>query len=197
MKKNKLSGIIRGYLCRKHLRESKDNMGMKIVKTRLDMHIQVYRHTERLNNNLLGNKKIRQQNFPSEISENIVKFLLFNKYNIMPCWDTETGDLILDLITKKLKIEVKAFSSTGPTSFGPTESWDFIYFLDATRFQENYFVLYEVKISNTHSTWQQLKFNTKQTFQDQCDQKRRPRLIFSSIKEQLGSSCQIIYEGNF
>jgi len=61
-------------------------------------------------------------NFPSHISENIVKFALFKKYNIMPNWDTKTGDL--DLFN--LKIEVKGFSSTGPSSFGPTEEWDIL-----------------------------------------------------------------------
>ena len=72
----------------------------------------------KLNKNLEG-KKIRSPNFPSEISENLVKLGLFKNYRIAPNWNTKSGDL--ELFSKKL--EIKAFLSNGPSSFGPNESW--------------------------------------------------------------------------
>ena len=70
----------------------------------------------------------RHLNFPSEISENLVRIFIKNKSGDDVIWNTKSGDLYNK--TKKKIIEVKAFSSSGPTSFGPTEKWDKIYFVD-------------------------------------------------------------------
>lgn len=136
-------------------------------------------------------KKIRHANFPSEISENIVKFIFFQKYHIIPTWDTNSGDLQCGTMS----IEVKAFSSSGPTSFGPTEKWDRIYFLDATRFLESRFRVYECNLKNTSPIWQRLRVNKKETFAQQCHQGRRPRICFSEIQKQLGHHCKLFYDG--
>jgi hypothetical protein len=111
----------------------------------------------------------------------------------MPTWDTDTGDLQCG----NMLIEVKAFSSNGPTTFGPTEKWDRIYFLDATRFQDSLFKVYECRLKNTDTRWQQLQVNSRATFEDQARQGRRPRLTFSNIHKQLGSHCKLIYQGKF
>ena len=54
-------------------------------------------------------KKRRNENFPSDISENIVKFAIAKKYGVMPCWDTDKGDLIIKKKNIFIQIEVKGF----------------------------------------------------------------------------------------
>jgi ABC-type antimicrobial peptide transport system permease subunit len=129
-------------------------------------------------NKILLKKKIRNENFPSEISENIVKFFLLKKYKISACWDTESGDV--DFM--KHKIEVKGFMSTGPTSFGPKEQWDWIYFVDARDTLHKIYKIYEIKLSNSNSVFLNMKMNKNETFEEQCKQKRRPRISFFEIK---------------
>ena len=148
---NKIQSLWRGYFQRKENTKLKDNMTLSIVDQMLDKYIDKIKFNEMINKKL-SKKKIRNDNFPSEISENIVKFALNKKYKIMPCWDTDSGDL--DFVNKRL--EIKGFSSTGPSSFGPTESWDYIYFLDALEFKEKKFKLYEIKLSNNSEKWRNL-----------------------------------------
>ena len=128
---------------------TQDPMTFTLVAEMLEEHKSHYRAICKWNN-LLKKKKIRHTNFPPEISENIVKFVFFHKYKIMPTWDTDTGDLQCG----GMSIEVKAFSSTGPTTFGPTEKWDRIYFLDAMQFHDSVFKVYECKLNNTSPIWQ-------------------------------------------
>lgn len=71
--------IICGYLCRK------DKMSLDIVLCLLENYTDI-----KSLNNILDKKKIRQANFPSEISENIVKWIIYHKYNIIPSWNTNT-----------------------------------------------------------------------------------------------------------
>jgi len=111
----------------------------------------------------------------------------------MPTWDTDTGDLQCG----DMSIEVKAFSSTGPTTFGPTEKWDRIYFLDATQFNDSVFKVYECKLKNTNHIWQQLKVNKGETYGEHAKQGRRPRLCFTDICQQLGTNCKLIFEDTF
>lgn len=167
-------------------------MTFQLVSDMLEEHKSHYRATCR-RNRLLQKKKIRQTNFPSEISENIVKFVFFHKYKIMPTWNTDIGDLQCGDIS----IEVKAFSSLGPTTFGPTEKWNRIYFLDATQFNDSVFKVYECKLKNTSHTWQQLRVNKGDTYGEHARQGRRPRLCFSDIWQQLGVNCKLIYDGPF
>ena len=54
--------------------------------------------------------------------------------------------------------------------------------------------VYEIKKSNID--FHNLKVSKTETFGDQCIQGRRPRLVFSSIKEQLGENVKLIFEGN-
>ena len=69
---------------------------------------------------LKGHRKIRQPNFPSEISENIARLALQNIFKTQIYWNITGGDLRLN----SKRIEVKAFSSSqGPLSFGSKEKW--------------------------------------------------------------------------
>jgi len=189
-----LQKYIRGYVCRQQLRRLKDRMTLSLIQKLLNEYILYYRTVCELNTSLL-HKKIRHVNFPSEISENIVKFVFYKKYNIMPTWDTCVGDLQFGIGDSIISLEIKAFSSKGPTSFGPHERWDILYFLDATLFTELRFNVYECRLSNTHPKWRQLKVNQRETYEDHCRQQRRPRLCFSEIQKQLGDDCQLIFKG--
>lgn len=126
------------------------------------------------------NKKQRQPNFPEDISENIVRFIIEKLEKINVSWNTTSGDLMI--INTKEKIEVKCFSSTGPTSFGPTEKWDYLYFLDAIDFINMNFKCYKISLSNDNDIWKNIKINKKETFNEQCVQGRRPRIQYSSLK---------------
>ena len=125
----------------------------------------------------------RMPNFPEDISENIIRLLIEKEHNYTPEW-IKGGDLMYN----NDKIEVKTFTSSGPSSFGPKESWKTIYFLDATKFLQNYYICYEVNLQNDDEKWKNIKVNKKQTFHDQCAQKRRPRISFSKILPQLDKS---------
>lgn len=187
----KIQSLIRGFLTRKNLRKPKDNMTPEIVEELLDQYNKKLLLNKRINK-LLSKKKIRNENFPSEIQENLVKFCLFKLRKIMPCWDTKCGDLCF--INKKL--EVKGFMTNAPSSFGATESWNWIYFVDCKDTLNKHFKIYEIKLSNKSKEWQNLKINKTQTYCDQCKEKRRPRLKFDEIKKQIGEKCQLIFDGN-
>ena len=49
--------------------------------------------------------------------------------------------------------------SDGPTSFGPSESWDYIYFVDCMDFENMNFKVYEIRLSNIHHTWKNIKIS--------------------------------------
>lgn len=91
---------------------------------------------------------------------------------------------------------MKGFSSFGPTSFGPTEKWDWIYFVDCTKINDMNIKIYEIKLSNISSIWSNLKMNKTETYSMQCAQKRRPRIQFNRIKKNLNLYCNVIYDDN-
>ena len=147
-----------------------------------------------MNNTIIG-KKIRCINFMSEISENIVKYAIYKKYKIMPNWNTKSGDLEL----LSIKIEVKGFSSDGPSSFGPEENWDFIYFIDCKDYINKNFIIYEIKLSNRSYIFRNIKINKNETFGQIADSNQRGKLrgCFDKIfKNQLANYCKIIFNGN-
>ena len=148
-------------------------------------------------NLILKKKKIRKTNFPSHISENIVKFVYLKKYGIMPNWDTDKGDLVISGFQKIIRIESKGSINlrNGPPTFGPTETWDYIYFVDGVDTLNFRYKVYEIKLKNSDTDWQNLKVSKTQTYGDQCVQSRRPRLNFDSIESQLGDKCQLIFDG--
>lgn len=171
----KLQSIIRGIMQRNKLKKLCDSFTLEIINIMLRKYIEKINFNKEINK-LLINKKIRNDNFPSEISENIAKFALCKMLNIMSCWDTKTGDLML--LTKK--IEIKCFMSDGPTEF-----WHYIVFVDARNFYDNLFDVYLIKLSNNSDIWKNIKINKTQTYEDQCLEKRRPRLCFKNIYKQI------------
>lgn len=146
---------------------------------------------------------IRLPNMPEDISENIVKFLIRRNGDKTSKWTKSviqkkgqkiTGDLVSE---KEGNQECKCFTSVGPASFGPKEAWDVIYFLDATHWLDDRFVLWRIPLSNSSSEWKALKMNKVQSYDDQATQGRRPRMSWDSIKPQIEKFCQKIYEGTF
>jgi hypothetical protein len=108
-------------------------------------------------------RKIRMPNFPQEISENLVKYMICDP-NVS--YFTKSGDLSC----RGQKIEVKCFSSTGPSSFGPTEKWDVIYFLDAVDHVNGKFTCYKISMNNDE--FGLIRINKLETYSDQICQKK-------------------------
>lgn len=127
-------------------------------------------------------KGIRKPNFPEDISENIVKFHL----NYKTTWKSKTGG---DLYSDRFgKIEIKCFSSDGPISFGPSERWNILYILDAREFQNDIFTIH--KINLTSEGFKKVRVSKKQTFGEQILQKRRPRIPWKSLQNQITSHLE-------
>jgi hypothetical protein len=144
-------------------------------------------------NDSLMEKKLRMPNFPEAISEKIAQLAIHHHYNIYPSLEISGGDLFIPSSDKYDKIEVKAFTSEGPTSFGPSESWKYIYFIDATHLSEFKAKVYEFRYGNNSQEWLNLPVSKSNTFQDHISQKRRPRIPFSVISK-LPHYC--IFDGD-
>ncbi len=147
--------------------------------------------------NLIG----RRPNFPEYISENIVKIFFWYKYGKI-LTDSGNVDLTMQLRDKKLRIEVKAFSSTGPTSFGDKECWDLLYFVDATDFINKKFRIYEIHASDDSKEFGSLIVRAGKTYEMARAEAKikksnnfRPRWQFSKICEHLNEKTQIVYDG--
>jgi len=188
----------RGYNTRNKLSSSTDNMTHELLMELLKKYNDNLVFTENFNK-LLSKKKVRNENFPSHISENIAKFAIFKKYKIMPCWDTDKGDIIISKLNLFKQIEVKGFMSDGPSSFGPTENWDWIYFVDARDTRNSEFKVYEIKLSNTSEVFRSIKLNKKETYGEIADNNQRGKLrgSFEKIfKPQLENNCNLIFDGH-
>jgi len=139
--------------------------------------------------------KVRLPSIPEDISENIIKQIIYNKVNDKTSsWDCKKGDLQSQ---KEGKQECKCFTSDGPLSFTPSSDWDVIYFLDARNWLNDTFILYRISLKRTSVEWKNIKVNKNQTFEDQSKQGRRPRIIWDSLYPQIESYCSKVYEGNF
>lgn len=148
-------------------------------------------------NKKLSKKKIRHENFPSDISENIVKFVIAKKNKVMPTWDTKKGDLVIKEGKKIIQIEVKGFISDGPSSFGPKEEWELLYFIDVRDIINKKFKVYEIKLTNKSEIFRSIKLSKSETYGEIADSGRRPRGVFENIfQPQLGEHCKLIFDGN-
>jgi hypothetical protein len=186
-----------------------DNYTVKMLSEDLDEHIRhnAY-YTER--NKVLNIKKIRQENFPSYLSENFAKFVLWIFLGIRPNWNTTAGDLEVLIPGKKklLRIEVKGFSSLSPSSFGTGEYWDWIVFVDCIDYVNKVFKVFLIKYGNLSETWRNVKMRKEKesepvkTYGQIADNKRRGELrhLFygeSGIQSQFSEeTCRLIFHGN-
>lgn len=195
-RKKNIKEFTKSYNVKKKIKRINDSMTFSLLNECINNYINTIKNEKKINT-LLKIKKIRLSNFPSHISENIVKYAILKKYKIMPHWDTKTGDLVINKIPKSIKCEIKGSLdlSNSLSSFGPNEIWDRIYFVDGVKNNKKKYKVYEIKLSNCSNIWKNIKINKKQTFSDQCKQKRRPRITFKKLQIQLGKHCKIIFNG--
>lgn len=144
-------------------------------------------------------KLIRGINIPEDISENIVKFIIRNFGGDIECLWCKSVGMSGDLFSKKDGIiEVKAFSSNGPSSFGPRKKFNVIYFLDMRSWiQDDVITLWKVNLSNESPQWKTLKMNKKEDNATQSDRGVRPHIAWDKIYPQISEHCTKVYEGTF
>jgi hypothetical protein len=173
--------------------ELENSYDSNVLKKQYEVHRKYY--IERMHAKKKYNIDFRLPSIPEDISENIIKYIIHNKLgDITTTWNCKKGDLF----SKKEGVqECKCFTSDGPISFTPTSEWDVIYFLDARDWLKNNFILYRINLKRTSSEWKKIKVNKKETFEEHCKQKRRPRLNWESLKLQVLSFCTKVYEGTF
>lgn len=155
----------------------------------LDNYIRSCEIFEQISKNNSG-LTLRRPNFPEEISENIVCHIIKGLRGGDVRWKKifgESGDISVDGVT----MEVKCFSSTGPSSFGASERWNKLYFLDATRYREKIFECYVIECNRHSYEWKNMKINNNQTYQDQANEGRRPRITFENITTELSQNDNI------
>lgn len=144
---------------------------------------------------------IRSQNPPEDITENMTKEIIrIHEGDTSCCWAkgvNKSGDLISDTFTEENPIEVKAFSSDGPSQFGPDKNFGVLYFLDMRKWLKNEFVLWKVNLSSNSTEWKNVKVNRTETMEQQCSQGRRPRINWNSLYPQIQNHCVKVYEGTF
>jgi hypothetical protein len=68
-------------------------------------------------------------------------------------------------------------------------------FVDASLFREKKFKIYQIDLSNDNPNWKNIKVNSKDTYEDHCKQKRRPRILFSSIYKILNDFIKVLFDG--
>lgn len=136
---------------------------------------------------------IRLPSIPCDVSENMIKLILHQKGDPSSSWDYNKKDL---LSSKEGIQECKCFTSTGPISFSPTSNWDCIYFLDATNWLNDTFKLYKHPYKRTTDEWRNIKISKSETFEQQSNQGRRPRINWKGLYPQL-INCELIFEGSF
>lgn len=153
------------------------------INAKLNLHIDVIdknKQIEQQYSNILKNG-VRKPIFPADISEHIIKIIHWKHTGILPNWNCKSGDLIVN----DKKIEVKAFSSTGPSSFGPSEKWDIIYFLDCKKYINKQFKIYRINLSNQDFVWKNIKINKSETYENVCKKGKRPRINFDKLIQQI------------
>ena len=128
--------------------------------------------------------------FPNKISEYLVIYALFKKYNMAAHFNIKQN-----IILGKKKIRVKGFSSFAPSSFGKNEEWDYLYFVDCRNYKKKNFSIWEIKLSNNHPKWKSIMVNKTDTYMDKCNQKKPIRASFLNIVQQLSQDCSCIYTG--
>jgi hypothetical protein len=154
---------------------------------------------------ITGGLPIRHQNTPEDITENITKFIIRKYENDNSClWCKGlskklgiNGDLYSIKYDKHTPIEVKSFTSNGPSQFGPDKKFGVLYFLDLRNMLNDEFILYKVNLNYLSPEFQNIKVNKKQTMREQMVEGRRPHISWDNIYPQISSFCEKIYSGNF
>ena len=148
---------------------------------------------------------IRHQNPPEDMTENMVKFIVRKYDNDPACvWSKGipkkyklTGDLYSPNYSKSTPPEVKAFTSNGPSQFGPSKKFGVLYFLDLRNWLNDEIILWRVNLTNESPEFANIKMNKTQTHKEQCDEGRRPHISWDNLYPQIQDSCVKVYQGTF
>lgn len=181
------------YSKRAYLYNTSRRYTVELLKDQYTLHTQYVK--ERIQTTDRVDIKIRLPSIPEDITENMIKYILHNKLNdITSEWNCKIGDLhsLIEGVQ-----ECKCFTSDGPISFTPSSNWNVIYFLDARNWLNNKFILYKVDLTHNSNIWNYIKVNKKQTFRDQANQGRRPRVTWKLLHPQIINHCNKIFEGTF
>lgn len=168
-----------------------DKYTPEILKRQFNIHKEYVR--TRKEASLILDGQIRLPCIPEDISENIIKFILHKVGDSTVTWNC-SGDLHSNIDGK---LECKCFTSDGPSSFTPSSEWNVIYFLDAQKWLDDYFVLYRVNLNKNSTEWKNVQINKTQKFEDQSSVGRRPRIAWKNLFPQIEPHCQKIFEGTF
>ena len=193
-RKEKISRFVNRFTKRIETRcISEDTYTRELLKEQYAMHKSYV--LGRINTTKKIGVNVRLPSIPEDISENIIKQIISSKLkDKTTTWDCKKGDL---QSKKEGRQECKCFTSNGPISFTPVAEWDVIYFLDAREWLSDVFILYRIPLKRTSIEWKNIKVNKKQTFHDQSEQRRRPRISWESLKPQIELHCKKVYEGKF
>jgi len=184
--------------------ESKDRYTQDVLRIRYDMYRIIYIKTSEIIETT--GLPIRHQNPPEDVTENMVKFIIQNYDNDPTCkWAKSIkmkgiklkGDLWSEKYSVNSPPEVKAFTSDGPSSFGPTKKFSVIYFFDMRGWFNNIFILWRVNLTSESCEWKNNKMNKKDTHEDQCLQGKRPHIAWDNLYPQISDHCVKVYEGTF
>lgn len=173
-----------------------------ILKSRFANFKNMYISDEQLIRNGLP---IRHQNTPEDITENITKFIIRRYENDTSCvWckgvDKKyglSGDLFSNKYEKSAPIEVKSFTSNGPSQFGPDKKFGVLYFLDLRQWLNDKIILWKVNLNYLSDEFKNIKVNKSQTMGEQLLEGRRPHISWDNIHPQISEFCEKIYEGTF
>lgn len=172
------------------------------LRSRFTIFKNMYISDEQLKKNGL---KIRHQNTPEDITENITKFIIRNYENEKSCvWckgvDKKyglTGDLFSNKYEKSAPIEVKSFTSDGPSQFGPDKKFGVLYFLDLRQWLCDKIILWKVNLNYLSEEFKNIKVNKTQSMGEQLLEGRRPHISWDNIYPQICDFCEKVYEGTF
>jgi len=137
---------------------------------------------------------IRWAGMPEIVSEGIIKFVIINILKDTTCVWAECGDLYCQ---KFKKTEVKSYTTDAPGSCGPTQCWDTMFLLDATKFLEDKYIVYMSQKPSTDPGWKNMKITKTSTKEEKSNNGNRPRMNWTTIKEIKELEWEKVYEGTF
>lgn len=112
--------------------------------------------------------------------------------DIKNCESSKTGDLIC----KAGKIECKCFTSLGPTSFGHTEKWKYLFVLDGIDIiNKRQLKVYRINLDNNKFS-KIVMVNKRETMKKQCNGNKRPRIAWKSLYPQIKNNTVKVYDGS-
>jgi hypothetical protein len=190
-------------------RSELEKFTLPLFVTLINAYISMIKTINKINQEIIsGNprhKLIRNINPLSEITENIAIYAWAYYHQSVPMWGIKNGDLnVYDEKNSKrlIHIEVKAFTSNGPISYGPTESWGVIMYVDLRVFMETgILTVYQLNETNSSDLFQNLPVKKpsateKGTFGEQAMKGRRPRLAFEPTRAYFGERLICIFNGS-